>query len=367
MKIFLSWSGEASHQVALALRDWLGTVLPATAPWISSEDISEMDDPELVGGFSPSSNRRRGGLPLILALAAIVASLGAGEAADAHEDPPRTIDEALDGLETLLSPEALSQIHSSPEEKLVEFESGTRDILRLRWLNVLGKHPPSLASALRARRVDPADDAAYLLTALWHRQKGLPIDRRQPLQVVRRVRRIHADAVARQQRALPRGSYRFDCCGADGLTINGGQFHFLPDTAVLKPGQEALLDRISGEIQRTTGFLLVEAQGHAAAAEQEPDALSLARARSLVAILVQRGIAPARLTSYGLGTRFPARVPEICPAGTPWSKKVSRGGEVPCVDDTAAIRPAGLRDQRVDLVVIRRQFWPGWNEERQPG
>jgi DNA-binding transcriptional ArsR family regulator len=39
MKVFISWSGSRSHQIALALRDWLPTVLPYAAPWVSSEDI----------------------------------------------------------------------------------------------------------------------------------------------------------------------------------------------------------------------------------------------------------------------------------------------------------------------------------------
>jgi hypothetical protein len=39
MKIFISWSGDLSHQVALALRDWLPHVLNVLEPYVSSKDI----------------------------------------------------------------------------------------------------------------------------------------------------------------------------------------------------------------------------------------------------------------------------------------------------------------------------------------
>ncbi len=43
MDILLSWSGQSSHDVALALRDWLPDVLPGCTPWVSSEDIAKGD------------------------------------------------------------------------------------------------------------------------------------------------------------------------------------------------------------------------------------------------------------------------------------------------------------------------------------
>src|SRR5690606_13295328 len=40
MKIFLSWSGAISCEVAAKLRTWLRSVIQATDPWMSRDDIS---------------------------------------------------------------------------------------------------------------------------------------------------------------------------------------------------------------------------------------------------------------------------------------------------------------------------------------
>lgn len=39
MKIFISWSGAASRELARILKEWLPTVLPYARPWLSSDDI----------------------------------------------------------------------------------------------------------------------------------------------------------------------------------------------------------------------------------------------------------------------------------------------------------------------------------------
>ncbi len=41
MKVFISWSGEVSHIVGLALKDWLPSVIQCIDPFISSEDIAK--------------------------------------------------------------------------------------------------------------------------------------------------------------------------------------------------------------------------------------------------------------------------------------------------------------------------------------
>lgn len=41
MKIFISWSGELSHKIALILKEWLQDVIQSVYPYVSSEDIDK--------------------------------------------------------------------------------------------------------------------------------------------------------------------------------------------------------------------------------------------------------------------------------------------------------------------------------------
>lgn len=41
MKVFISWSGEISHEIACIFRDWLPSVIQSIKPYVSSQDIDK--------------------------------------------------------------------------------------------------------------------------------------------------------------------------------------------------------------------------------------------------------------------------------------------------------------------------------------
>lgn len=41
MKVFISWSGTRSQQIALALRDWIPFIINDAEPWVSEQDIAK--------------------------------------------------------------------------------------------------------------------------------------------------------------------------------------------------------------------------------------------------------------------------------------------------------------------------------------
>jgi hypothetical protein len=43
MKVFISWSGTRSKELANALRDWLPLALSYVKPWVSDKDIGAGD------------------------------------------------------------------------------------------------------------------------------------------------------------------------------------------------------------------------------------------------------------------------------------------------------------------------------------
>ena len=41
MKVFLSWSGHKSHEIAIVLKNWIPSVIQSITPYVSSEDIDK--------------------------------------------------------------------------------------------------------------------------------------------------------------------------------------------------------------------------------------------------------------------------------------------------------------------------------------
>ncbi len=215
-------------------------------------------------------------------------------------------------------------------------------------------HIPSLASDLRARQVPASKDYLYLLTTLWRRKHGLPLDTPPVLESIERQERHRSEPIRAWQ--CPRGPERCIPRVIDDreTSLWMPAIHFKKGS-VRSLADDGALDYVVKAMQKPTSICaLAQVQGHASADESEARSLSLARAREIVARLERRGVAAARLAVHELGTRFPARAAKICPTGVPLNEQPTD-----CISPRApAAARAPARDRRVELFCLRRHWVP---------
>jgi outer membrane protein OmpA-like peptidoglycan-associated protein len=215
------------------------------------------------------------------------------------EPPPASIDQTLHQIETLIAPEALAAFYTAPEDDIRELNVGIVHIYLSRGWARDYEDVPSLATELKTRRV-PADRTfAYLLTVLWRRKHGLPIDTPRVLQSIERQERLASE------RRRPWNHVIDDREHFLWMPV----IHFDAGSVRPRPDGDALAYVVERMQRPTSVCAVAQVQGHASADEPDAGALSLARARVVVARLVRRGVEPARLTAHGLGTRFAAQTP----------------------------------------------------------
>jgi outer membrane protein OmpA-like peptidoglycan-associated protein len=130
----------------------------------------------------------------------------------------------------------------------------------------------------------------------------LPLDTPAVLKSIDRQQRIYLETIRASE---------------SGRTVTDDREHFLwmPvvtfDADSVRPRSDSdAFDYVVETMQKPTSVCaLAQVQGHASADEPDARALSLVRARAVVARLVRRGVDPARLAAHGLGTRFAAGAP----------------------------------------------------------
>jgi len=288
---------------------------------------------------------------LAAAAAAALAFPGRRVRAAGPEPAPTSVDQALEQIETLMSPEALAAFYAASEDDVRELRMGLLHIYLSRGWEARGRggYIPSLAADLRARQVPDSDEGYhYLLTVLWRRKHGMPLDTPAVSKSIEHQERTYSDRISHWEEAT-------------SARVIDDREHFLwmPvvyfDEGSVRPRPDGdAVDYIAKEMQKPTSVCaLAQVQGHASPNESAAHALSLGRARAIVARLVRRGVDPARLAAHGLGTRFPARPPTICPAGVPLNEKPSD-----CISPRAAGARAPARDRRVEVFCLRRHWVP---------
>jgi outer membrane protein OmpA-like peptidoglycan-associated protein len=263
---------------------------------------------------------------LRLASAAPVALLSRPSlAAGRSRRPPKTLDDLLDEVERLLSPEALALIYATPEPELLDFASGVFSALSMR---LDARAWAARNDIFEARGVPYWDDQkVFFVTALVRRHRGQPLDIEEQLAAKRAASaRLMADLEKRNRElGTPGTKYRFDQMGFSDIV------YFERGSTRPVPGQE----RLAALPALFAGFpdiSLVEVEGHAEPGERDGRALSEARARWVIELLVRGGVAAAKLLPHGLGASYPETDPDRA--------KVSG------------------RDRRVDFVILKRKYLP---------
>ena len=98
-----------------------------------------------------------------------------------------------------MSPEALAAFYAASEDDVRELRMGLLHIYLSRGWEVRGRggYIPSLAADLRARQVPDSDEGYhYLLTVLWRRKHGMPLDTPAVSKSIEHQERTYSDRIS---------------------------------------------------------------------------------------------------------------------------------------------------------------------------
>jgi outer membrane protein OmpA-like peptidoglycan-associated protein len=233
---------------------------------------------------------------------------------------PATLDDLLDEAERILSPDALAIIARKTDAELFDFAKGVYYAAAL-GLDERGRDARTAIFAARGVS-DFSEQRVFLVTSLARRRRGEALDVEAQLAAWRALAEREREQAERWRREHPGVIIR-----ADQLEVVD-VFYFERGTARLAPGQDELVASFPRFLRDFTEIKLTQVVGHAARGERDALAISEARARAIVELLVAAGVAPSRLTLRGLGAAYPD------------------------LDSDHAKRPG--RDQRVEFFVLER-------------